>query len=117
MALTFPTSEMARRPARFWGPIYAWSGFVIMWGFWMCFVVFLATPRWAAEHWPLPTVDAGGADLHPLLAAIIDLMLIALFGLQHSLMARPWFKARVMSSMPAAFERCTFAHAANIALL
>ena len=117
MALTFPTSEMATRPARFWGPIYAWSGFVIMWGFWICFVVFLATPRWAAEHWPFPTVDAGGANLHPLFAAIIDLMLIALFGLQHSLMARPWFKARIMSSMSAAFERCTFVHAANIALL
>ena len=48
-------------------------------------------------------------------AALIDLGLIALFGLQHSVMARPWFKKQVMR-MPAAFERCTYVHMANLAL-
>jgi protein-S-isoprenylcysteine O-methyltransferase Ste14 len=48
-------------------------------------------------------------------SVLIDLGLIALFGLQHSLMARPWFKAHVMR-MPAAFERCTYVHMANLAL-
>jgi hypothetical protein len=32
-------------------------------------------------------------------------------------MARPWFKQRVMGRLPMAFERCTFVHAANVALL
>jgi protein-S-isoprenylcysteine O-methyltransferase Ste14 len=87
-----------------------------MWAFWVCFIVFLADPRWAARHWPLPTVDGGGADLHPFLAALVDLLLIALFGIQHSVMARPWFKARVMQALPEPFERCTFVHGANIVL-
>lgn len=71
---------------------YAWTGFAIMWSFWICFVIFLADPPWAAKSSPLPTVDSGGAVDHPGIAALIDLVLISLFGLQHSMMARPWFK-------------------------
>jgi hypothetical protein len=90
-----------------------------MWTFWASFVVFLADPPWARE-WGLPTVDGGGiapALQHPVLAALADLALIAVFGLQHSVMARPWFKAAVLSRVPQAFERCTFVHAANMALI
>jgi len=116
MALTYPHSAMDVRPARLWGPLYAWSGFAIMWGFWISFVIFLANPRWAPVHWPLATIDSGGLVEHPGVAAAIDLALISLFGLQHSVMARPWFKG-IMGRMPAAFERCTFVHAANFALL
>ena len=50
------------------------------------------------------------------MAAGVDIILISLFGLQHSVMARPWFKTRVLHQMPEAFERCAFVHAANIAL-
>jgi hypothetical protein len=101
---------------RFLGPVYAWSGLLIMWGFWACFIIFLAAPRWAGEHWPLTTVDTGGAGFALMVAVSIDIVLIALFGLQHSVMARPSFKARVMHTLPPAFERCTFVHAANLAL-
>lgn len=115
MGLTYPHPPSAA-PARVWGLLYAWSGFAVMWAFWICFVVFLANPRWASKSWPLPTVGSGGIGLHPLAAAIVDVALVALFGLQHSMMARPWFKARVMAGMPQAFERCTFVHGANVAL-
>ncbi len=115
MALTRPHGD-AIAPARLLGLLYAWSGFAIMWAFWICFVVFLANPRWLVENWPLPTVDQGGWVRHPLAAASIDIILIALFGLQHSLMARPWFKRHVTGRLPAAFERCTYVHAANLAL-
>jgi protein-S-isoprenylcysteine O-methyltransferase Ste14 len=115
MALTYPQANTAS-PARVWGSIYAWAGFALMWVFWVCFLVFLADPRWAAAHWPLSTVESGGFSFHPLAAAIIDLSLVALFGLQHSVMARPWFKEQVLGRMPAAFERCTFVHAANLTL-
>jgi protein-S-isoprenylcysteine O-methyltransferase Ste14 len=94
---------------------YAWAGVAIMWAFWVSFVIFLAEPRLIVAWWPLPTVDQGDSLLHPLAAALIDLGLIALFGLQHSVMARPWFKKQVMR-MPAAFERCTYVHMANLAL-
>lgn len=115
MALAYFDSQ-TQSPKRLLGLAYAWAGFAIMWGFWICFVIFLADPPWAAKSWPLPTVDSGGAFDHPDLAALIDLVLISLFGLQHSLMAPPWFKQRVLGSLPPAFERCTFVHAANLAL-
>jgi methanethiol S-methyltransferase len=116
MALTYSQTAHASRIARHAGAIYAWTGLVVMWAFWVSFVVFLANPRWAARQWPLPTVDGAADALHPAIAAVIDLALISLFGLQHSLMARPWFKSAVMGRLPDAFQRCTYVHAANIAL-
>jgi methanethiol S-methyltransferase len=87
-----------------------------MWAFWISFVVFLAQPQKILPYWSLPTVDQGGALLHPVLAALVDLLLIVLFGLQHSLMARHWFKQWWAASVPPAFERCTYVHMANLAL-
>jgi protein-S-isoprenylcysteine O-methyltransferase Ste14 len=88
-----------------------------MWAFWICLVIFLANPTRIAKFWPLPTIDQGsGLGLNSAMSALIDLGLIALFGLQHSLMARPWFKAWWAASIPPAFERCTFVHMANLAL-
>lgn len=106
-----------RSPKRLFGLAYAWSGFAVMWSFWVLFVIFLADPPWAVKFWPLPTVDAGGSANHYGIAATFDVLLISLFGLQHSAMARPWFKQRILGRLPAAFERCTFVHAANVALL
>jgi len=116
MALAYFDSR-AHSPRRVLGLAYAWAGFAIMWSFWICFVIFLADPPWAAKSWPLATVDSGGGIDHPGIAAVIDLVLISLFGLQHSMMARPWFKQRVLGRLSPAFERCTFVHAANVALL
>jgi protein-S-isoprenylcysteine O-methyltransferase Ste14 len=117
MAVKFGSPRSTSGASQLLGLGYAWSGFYVMWAIWACFTVFLANPRWAAHHWPLPTVDQGGVDAHPLAAALIDLGLISLFGLQHSLMARPWFKAHVMARVPSAFQRATYVHAANICLL
>lgn len=115
MALTFRSSDARTHPTLI-GPIYAWAGFAIMWAFWVSFVIFLANPYWAPTHWPLPTVDSGSTVDSPIIAAAIDMFLVSLFGLQHSIMARPWFKSSVMAHMPPAFERATFVHAANLAL-
>lgn len=53
------------------------------------------------------TVDTGTST--PLLQAIlINLALIALFGLQHSIMARQSFKQRITRVMPQSMERSTF---------
>jgi methanethiol S-methyltransferase len=54
---------------------------------------------------------------NPFLAGSIDLALIAAFGLQHSLMARPALKARWPRIVLPAFERATYVHAANLVLL
>src|ERR1700752_333746 len=107
MALTFDQAGGDSK-ARGWGGnlglAYAWSGFAVMWGFWVCFVIFLRDPSKLAPYWPLPTVDRGCVVEHPGAAALIDLALIALFGLQHSLMARRWFKTWWAASIPPAFE-------------
>src|SRR6202008_2936687 len=108
MALTYSHSANAPRIARLAGGAYAWFGFVVMWAFWISFVVFLANPRWAAKQWHLPTIDGTSDAVHPAIAAAIDLALISLFGLQHSVMARPWFKSAVMGRLPDAFQRCTY---------
>jgi methanethiol S-methyltransferase len=95
---------------------YAWAGVVIMWGFWVSFVIFLAEPRQVIAWWPLPTVDRADVVNDPAIAAVIDLALILLFGLQHSVMARPWFKQQVMARVPAPLRRATYVHMANLAL-
>jgi protein-S-isoprenylcysteine O-methyltransferase Ste14 len=95
---------------------YAWAGVAIMWAFWVCFVIFLAEPRQIVAWWPLPTVDRTEGLAHPAIAALIDLALVTLFGLQHSVMARPWFKQQVMGRMPEPLQRVTYVHMANAAL-
>jgi protein-S-isoprenylcysteine O-methyltransferase Ste14 len=62
------------------------------------------------------TVDVG-AEAPPLTAAIIDIVLIALFGLQHSIMARPAFKAKWTRIVPPPVERSIFVLAASIMLM
>jgi protein-S-isoprenylcysteine O-methyltransferase Ste14 len=62
------------------------------------------------------TVDVG-PPATPLFAALIDVALIALFGLQHSIMARPGFKARWTRIVPRASERSVFVLTASIALM
>lgn len=62
------------------------------------------------------TVDVG-PEAAPLTAALIDIALIALFGLQHSVMARPAFKARWTRIVPPAAERSVYVLAASIALM
>ena len=95
---------------------YAWAGAAVMWAFWVSFVIFLAEPRQVLAWWPLPTIDRVVSPQQPVLAVCIDLALVAVFGLQHSVMARPWFKRRVMSWIPEGLERATYVHMANMAL-
>lgn len=56
----------------------------------------------------LPTNIDKGIVAAPATAAVIDLGLIVLFGLQHSVMARPAFKAAWTRTVPAAVERSTY---------
>lgn len=50
-------------------------------------------------------------------AALIDLGLIVLFGIQHSVMARPAFKKRLAAFLPQSVERSTFVLASSLVLI
>jgi len=58
--------------------------------------------------WMPTTVDSAPPSQHPLIAALIDLGLIALFGLQHSLMVRPRFKTWFDRYLPYGAQRATY---------
>jgi len=81
------------------------------------FATFLYLIGFVAGLPMLPTnVDKG--QLLPTLAAVpIDLALIAMFGLQHSLMARPAFKAAWTQIVPKPIERSVYVLAASMMLI
>jgi len=61
------------------------------------------------------SVDAGPSA--PLATAlIVDVLLLALFALQHSVMARGWFKERWTKVVPPHLERSTYVLAASVVL-
>jgi protein-S-isoprenylcysteine O-methyltransferase Ste14 len=62
------------------------------------------------------TVDRG-PEAPVAMAAVIDIALIALFGLQHSVMARPRFKAWWTRVVPKPAERSVYVLAASLALM
>jgi len=61
------------------------------------------------------TIDTGPATPVPV-AVAVDLLLIALFGLQHSVMARPAFKRWWTTLVPAPIERSTYVLASTLVL-
>jgi len=87
----------------------------------ICYAIFFATFLYliafvGAFPFVPRTVDAGPAAT-PAIVAVVDLALIALFGLQHSIMARPAFKARWTRVIPPVAERSVFVLVASIALM
>ncbi len=62
------------------------------------------------------TVDRG-PELSPGLALPVNLALIALFGLQHSVMARPAFKAVWTRYVPPPIERSTYVMTTSLVLV
>lgn len=65
----------------------------------------------------LPTHVDKGLAAPPLAAAMIDLALIALFGVQHSVMARPGFKAAWTRMVSPAIERAIYCLASALCLI
>lgn len=110
-------SAWARRVGRLAGLIYGVAGVAVMALFWPLFGVFLSNAPRLGAPWLERSADVGPGVANPFLAGAIDLALIAAFGLQHSLMARPALKQLWRGSMPPALERASYVHAANIVLL
>ena len=80
------------------------------------FVVFLYLIGWVTGLGVPVSIDTGTQGSVPV-ALAIDLALIALFGLQHSVMARPGFKAVWTSIVPKPIERATYVLASSAVLV
>jgi len=65
----------------------------------------------------LPTTVDKGLSAAPGTALVIDVALIALFGIQHSVMARPGFKAGWTKIVPAPIERSVYVLATVVVLV
>ena len=64
----------------------------------------------------VPTRLDGVPELPVSQALLIDLGLLALFAIQHSVMARPWFKRAWTRIVPEAAERSVYVLASNVAM-
>jgi protein-S-isoprenylcysteine O-methyltransferase Ste14 len=85
-----------------------------------CYVVFfgtfLALVGFLGGVGPLPSIDEGGAA--PLgFAVAVNSLLLVLFALQHSVMARPGFKDVFTQVVPRPIERSTYVLASSLVLV
>src|SRR5687768_8312013 len=87
----------------------------------VAYLIFFATFLWliafVADFQMAPTTvnhAIEGAGIGQ--ALVTDLLLIALFGMQHSIMARPGFKESWTKIVPPSVERSTYVLAASIML-
>ena len=62
-------------------------------------------------------MDTGGADWPWWQALLLDVMLLGVFAIQHSVMARRGFKRLWTRVIPAAVERSTYVLASSLALI
>jgi protein-S-isoprenylcysteine O-methyltransferase Ste14 len=85
-----------------------------------CYVVFLATFLYAIAFvggFGVPRRLDGPLETSLPAALAIDCALLTIFAVQHSVMARRWFKERWTQIIPWAIERSTYVLCASLALL
>ena len=86
----------------------------------LSYVIFLGAFLYAigfVGNYLVPKSVDSGATGAGAMALLVDLALLGLFGVQHSVMARPAFKAWWTRLIPAASERSTFVLFASLVLL
>jgi protein-S-isoprenylcysteine O-methyltransferase Ste14 len=86
----------------------------------VCYLVFVGTLLYAIGfigNLVLPRTLDGVASMPVATAIAIDVALLMLFALQHSIMARRWFKVRWTRIVPQPIERSTYVLFSSLALI
>jgi methanethiol S-methyltransferase len=91
--------------------LFGAAAYLIFLGTFLYLIAFVGALPWAPRTIDAPVGLAGPA------AFAIDLGLVALFGVQHSLMARAGFKAAWTRIVPTPIERSTYVLFASLALI
>jgi methanethiol S-methyltransferase len=91
--------------------VFAIAAYAIFFATFLYLIVFVGDFTFSSR-----TVDVG-PDAPLAIAAVIDIVLIAIFGLQHSVMARPGFKEKWTKLVPQPIERSVYVLSASLALI
>jgi protein-S-isoprenylcysteine O-methyltransferase Ste14 len=96
--------------------IWRWAGLLLATLAYGTFVIVLAWAfMWLANLGGPTSIDTGTVD-SPFTALLINLILLGLFALQHSVMARPGFKRWWTRYVPAGLERSIYVLASSLVL-
>ena len=101
------TPSTAGAVASFGYGLACYAGFTLVFLYGVAFLADVLVPR---------TVDHGGPSASTLPALGIDTLLLGVFAVQHSVMARPAFKRRWVNLVPRHVERSTYVLASTAAL-
>lgn len=103
------------RLASILGLLYALTSVLGSVAFFATFILFLGNLPKVSQPWLVPSADVGTTTAPAEIALLWNAALLAIFSLQHSIMARPFFKRFISRMVPRPLERATYVHAANLA--